>query len=166
MNKWLGVKLSDQPFWDCVDSNGKHYSMAGFLDLFFAAVNKEGSSPGLSENPIITLFAGNAINDLLLGGLFEAGIVSASQSPVAAEIGLGRPLTHSRRTTDILALNLRGTPGGPPQALSAASGGARLLFRQAGTALSLGLSLSVRLGIDAGMTGSLMINCSFTKPTE
>lgn len=76
---------------------------------------------------------------------------------------MGAPLTYGRRTSDIMSLNLEGVPGGPPQALSQASGGIQDFLGEIGDVFSLGMSFTTRLGVDAAFAGAEAIGCSITQ---
>jgi hypothetical protein len=84
----------------------------------------------------------------------------ASYAPTIVSSAMGSATTFGRRTTNIMSLNLLSTPGGPPLALSQASGSARALLGKVGSALSLGMKFTTKLAVDAAFTGAEAINCS------
>jgi hypothetical protein len=118
------------------------------------------SSSSVSSYAPVSAIVGNNINTFLFGGTADAGGSMASYAPTIVSSAMGSATTFGRRTTNIMSLNLLSTPGGPPLALSQASGSARALLGKVGSALSLGMKFTTKLAVDAAFTGAEAINCS------
>jgi RHS repeat-associated protein len=158
---FLGIRAPGQTFGQCMAQNASTYSIGGSVEL---AINvATGTSSSISSNAFVGAVAGNSVNTLLFGGTTDAGAGMASNAPGLVSSAMGAATTFGRRTTTIMSLNLLGTPGGPPLALSQASAPAKAMLGKLGTALSLGMKFTTRLAVDAAFTAAEAINCSIPK---
>jgi hypothetical protein len=141
-----------------MSANANTYSIGGSIEL--AANVATGTDTSISSNPFVSAVTGNSINTLFFGSTLEAATTAAADTPGIVSGAMGSATTYGRRTGNIMSLNLAGTPGGPPLALSQASGGVKAVLGKVGNALSLGMSITTRLGVDAAFTAAEAINCS------
>jgi RHS repeat-associated protein len=157
----LGIRAPNESFTGCMARNSATYSLGGAIEL--AANVATGTSTSYSENPWLSAVTGNAVNTFLFGSTQEVALTAAADSPEVISNGMGSVTTYGRRTSTITSMNIQGTRGGPPQALSQASRGARSLAGRIGNVLSLGMSFTTRMAIDVALTGAEAINCSFSR---
>jgi RHS repeat-associated protein len=154
----ISIKRPGQTWKQCMEANSSTYSIGGSVEL--GANVLTGTNTNYSSNPIISGVTGNAINTVLFGdSTAEAGATAAANTPELVSNTMGSATTYGRRTTDIMSLNLEGTPGGPPLALSQASGGVKGALEDIGDTLSFGLSFVERTAVDAAFTGAEAIDC-------
>jgi hypothetical protein len=73
---------------------------------------------------------------------------------------MGAVTTYGRNTSTITSLNIA-RQGGLPQALSSASSGVKSAVGTGGDVLSLGMSFTTRLGIDAVFAAGEAAYCGF-----
>jgi RHS repeat-associated protein len=155
---FLGMRAPGQTFGQCMAQNASTYSIGGSVEL--VANVASGTSSSVSSYPVVSAIVGNNINTFLFGGTADAGASMASNAPGLVSSATGAATTFGRRTTSIMSLNLLGTPGGPPMALSQAAGPAKALLGKVGNALSLGMKFTTKLAVDAAFTAAEAINCS------
>jgi hypothetical protein len=72
---------------------------------------------------------------------------------------MGTVTTYGRNTSTITSLNIA-RQGGLPQALSSASSGVKSVLGAADKVLSLGMSFTTRLEIDAALAGAEAAYCA------
>jgi RHS repeat-associated protein len=158
-----GIRDPNDTFKQCMEKNAHTYSAGGAIELGLNVATNTNTN--FSSNWALDFLGGNIVNSSIWGGSAnEAGRAGASQVPALVDAGMGEVLTYGRRGSGLKSLNLAGK-GGLPKALSEA--GARTatksVFSRAANALNLGLRVSIRLGIDIGLTGSEMIGCSIPR---
>jgi hypothetical protein len=103
------------------------------------------------QDPVTRFFGGNTITSLFLD---LDGFSATEVAATAAEKGMGNRLSHGRRTTDILSLNLKGKGGRPLALSSAPSAGIKNFLKRLAAA-------PLKLAADVAFTGALLINCGF-----
>jgi len=156
----FGIKKPGQTFKGCMQQNANTYSIGGAAEL--SANTLTGTNTSISSNALVGAVTGNNINTFLFGSGTSAAASMAANAPGIVSTAMGSSLTWGRRTASIMSLNLSGIGGGPPLALSSASGGLKSLLGSIGNALNLGMDFSTKLGVDAAFTGAEAIGCSMT----
>jgi hypothetical protein len=142
--------------------NANTYSIAGAADL--TAWGLTGVDTNLTNNDAAQFFGGNAITSVAFGSASDAAMTMATIAPDAVNGGMGTVLTHSRRTTDLLSLNLSGTRGGPPSALApGTTAGVKSAFGRVSSFLSMGMNATWRWGIDIGLAGAEAVGCAIPR---
>ncbi len=155
-NFTLGVRAPNQTFKQCMQQNANTYSIGGSVELAAdVAFNKNTSISSYTS-----AVTGNSINTFFFGSSSDAAAGMAADSPSLVSTAMGSATTFGRRTSTIMSLNLAGTAGGPPLALSRASGGVQAALGKVGNVLSLGMSFATRTAVDVGFTAAEAINCS------
>jgi hypothetical protein len=159
----FGIKTGNQTFNQCMAANSTNYSIGGAVDLAFQA---NGVNLTVGESLGGQVVAGNIFTGLY-GAVFggsasDAVSMGASEAPDIVKSGMGTTLTWGRRTSSIMSLNLGGTPGGPPLALSPApaTGEFKSLLGSASKALNLGMEATTRGAVDAGFFLAEAFGCS------
>jgi len=157
----FGVRAAGQTWSQCMSANANTYSIGGSIELVGdVAFNKNTS---ISSNPLISAVTGNSINTFFFGSTADAAAGMGANTPGLVSTAMGSATSYGRRTSDIMSLNLAGTPGGPAVALSQASDGVKTALGEAGDALSLGMSFARRTAFDTGFTAAEAINCAISQ---
>ena len=137
-----------------MSANSQNYSIAGVIDL---ATDANGA---VINNPVASFVGSNLISETgkLVFGNGQPAEAAAGVSTDVIEHAMGAPLTHSRNTSEILALNLARKTGAP-QALSSSAGGIKAFFGTAGRALNAGLTFAQRVAVDSALVTAEALGC-------
>ena len=141
----FGVRQPGQTFNQCMTANAKTYSMGGAADLTMNSIF--GTNATVFSSGPASIVTGNAINGVLWGSVGDATGSMAGAAPDLIRAGMGSVTTM---------------PGmGAPQALSSVTTrGVKSALGSVSKALSLGMSATVRWGIDIGLTAAEGIGCA------
>jgi hypothetical protein len=157
----FGVRDSNESFGQCMERNASNYSAAGLVDNTINATGETGVRVG---NDVVTsTFLGNPITGTYFAfagstpqSAFNAGTTAAGFTGNIAQAGMGEVLTHGRRTTQIIALNLAGK-GGVPKALSSVpTAGAKSFLGRLGTG-------ALQIAANVGFTLAEAVGCSIRR---
>jgi hypothetical protein len=142
-------------------ANSSTFSLAGVANgAVNAALSPFGKSVDFKDNAAVQFFAGNNISGLLFGSGGDAALSAAGNTPGLLNIAMGTVTTYGRNTSAITSLNIARS-GGLPQALSSATGGLKSVLGFADNILSLGMDLTTRLEIDAGLAAAEAAYCAY-----
>ena len=99
-------------FDTCMANGASQFSLVGIVDNALSWVYDEQVDT-FKNDPIVGFLGSNSVLSVLYGDLNEAGGVAGLATTDLTLQGMGNPITHSRRTTDVLSLNLAGKGGRP-----------------------------------------------------
>ncbi len=155
-------KPQAQTFKQCMAANSSNFSIAGLAQGGInAALNAMGQSGVNFQNTWwAQLLGGNSISGTLFGSPGDAAMSAGTNTPGLLTLAMGTGTTYGRRTSTIMSLNLAGS-GGLPQALGSASSGFRSLLGTADSVLSLGMSFTTRLEVDAAFMAAEAAYCVY-----
>ncbi len=150
-----------QTFSQCMTANSSTFSLAGLAqDGVNAVLSAFGKSVDFKDTFLAQLLGGNSVSGLLFGSPADAAMAAGSNTPGILHAAMGTATTYGRRTSTIMSLNIAGK-GGLPQALSSASSGLKSVLGVADSVLSLGMSLTTRLEVDAALAGLEAAYCAY-----
>lgn len=155
----IGPPPGKESFNSCMVRNAKNASIGGAFDALTL------QKTNVKDNKVLSFVSGNPVADLyagVLAGGKEAPTGGLTYVPDLTKKAMGSTLTAGRRTTDLISLNLAGK-GGVPKALGSASTGAKSFLGEIGDLFNLGMKLSTRFAIDAGLFNLEAMGCGIAQ---
>ena len=149
-----------QTFSQCMAANSSTFSLAGVAQGALNGVLKQfGTSVNFKDTFLAQFLGGNTFS-ILYGSAGDAASVATTNTPNLLRTAMGTVTTYGRNTSTITSLNIARS-GGLPQALSSSSSGLRSVLGAADKVLSMGMSFTTRLEIDAALAGAEAAYCAY-----
>lgn len=149
-----------QTFKQCMAANSSTFSLAGVAQgALNGILSQFGTSVDFKDTFLAQFLGGNTFS-IFYGSAGDAASAAATNTPNLLRTAMGTVTTYGRNTSTITSLNIARS-GGLPQALSSSSSGLQSALGVADKALSLGMSFTTRLEIDAALAGAEAAYCAY-----